>query len=657
MIRSILSVMAAAALCGGAMAGDNEEIVVTASRGERSSGEVAASVTVIPGSDIADSGGQSVVDVLRKVEGIVVQSVTENPAMAEVNMRGFAENGHGRVLVLLDGRRLNWPSMANVNWLQVPAGNIDRIEVVRGGNSVLYGDHAVAGVINIITSEAVSEKPGSLSVAAGSHGLLNGSFSYSASADAVRLGANLEHNRSDGYRDRSAFESSSFAVRAGSDMGDSASLSANILVQSDEYELPGYLSRAEMDADPRSSNTDNDSADNEYFMFHSAGVAEVGDSGEVEVDLSFSRRKAESDMASWYSYSDTTLDSLAVMPRYTLGSKAGEAGPRFTAGCDFYSDELSVDRFDDSARSMASLSATVEKQSVGGYLHGEYAFEGGVILGAGVRSEVNRVSAEVGSAGTVMVDEDKDHKQTVYEVSVLKKTGKTSKVFLKYGTVYRYPFIDEQVSMYGYGSEQFYNDIEAEEGWNIEAGTDMSLSDQLRLAASVFVLEMKDEIAWNGADMRNENLDKTRRAGADVSLVYRPYEGLDLSGSYSYISAEFANGENDGKEIPLVPEHKAVVSADADIAAGLSAVLTVSYYAERWLGGDRSNSGDQLDAYTLTDLRLVYEPSSVEGLSVFAGVDNLFDEQYASTAYKGYMADGYYPAPGTVFKGGVNMRF
>lgn len=636
---------------------DGNEVLVTAGRGLRSSDEVAANVTVIDRDKIEAGHNQSVVDVLRNVEGVLVKGVADNPAMAEVNLRGFSENGHGRVLVMLDGRRLNWPSMSNINWLEIPLSNVERIEIVRGGGSVLYGDHAVAGVINIITRAQVSEKPFEVKVSGGSYGLLSGSASYSARYDDLQLGLNVSHLEQDGYRDRSAFESTGYGVNMGYDLHESSSLSLSALIQSDEYEIPGYLSRDQMESDPRQSISPDDSAENDFFNVHADYVLEPTEGHEFRLDLSFSRRETISDMTSWFSFSDTTLDSLALMPKYVIGAGPGENGNRFTAGVDFYLDEMDVDRFDDKARTMAGISADVKKESVGGYIHDEFVIENGFVVSAGLRAEQNKISAEVGRGGVLDVDDTKDHDAVAYEFALLKKLGGGSKVYVSYGSVYRYPFVDEQVSYYGYGADSFYADIEPEEGWNLEAGIDHVISGGLSGGLTLFVLNMEDEISYNPVTSRNENLDETTRMGAEMNLAYDPGNGLSIAANYTYINAEFTKGVDDGKEIPLVPEHKGSIAVEGDLPAGFSARTVLSYVSERWLGGDRSNSSEQLDDYTTVDLYITKVFAGVEGLELYLGVENLFDEEYAELAYIGYMEDGYYPAAGTVYKGGAVYRF
>ena len=158
MMKRVILIVFAGCLIGLPLAADTEkssdiEVIVTASRVEEETTAVAAYVTVLTEEELSAAGQSTLVDSLQSLAGVHFRSTSGNAAQAEVSMRGFGENSHGRVLVLLDGRRLNRPDMASINWLEIPIENIERVEVVRGGSSVLYGDNAVAGVVNIITKQ------------------------------------------------------------------------------------------------------------------------------------------------------------------------------------------------------------------------------------------------------------------------------------------------------------------------------------------------------------------------------------------------------------------------------------------------------------------------------------------------------------------------
>jgi iron complex outermembrane receptor protein len=160
-----------------------EEIVVTATRDAEKIQRIPANVTVITAEDIEKTGADSIVDLLETLEGITFRSFSGNPSQASIDLRGFGDYGFARTLVMLDGRRLNRPDMMSVNWLQIPVKNVERIEVVRGAGSVLYGDAAIAGLINVITKRGEGKPEVTTSVTAGSYGLHDEGFGISGSKE------------------------------------------------------------------------------------------------------------------------------------------------------------------------------------------------------------------------------------------------------------------------------------------------------------------------------------------------------------------------------------------------------------------------------------------------------------------------------------------
>ncbi len=131
-----------------------EEMVVTATRTERPIGSVPASVTVITRKDIERSPAQSADELLEDVAGVFVRHPTGVSAAGTNNivyMRGLGGKTEGRVLVLKDGVPINDPQTQGVEWNEIDIDDIERIEIVRGPGSALYGSNAMGGVINIIT--------------------------------------------------------------------------------------------------------------------------------------------------------------------------------------------------------------------------------------------------------------------------------------------------------------------------------------------------------------------------------------------------------------------------------------------------------------------------------------------------------------------------
>lgn len=632
-----------------------KEIVVTATREARESWEVPANVTVIDAAQIRQSAALNVPDALEKLGGVQVRSIA-GPANAEVSLRGFGQNSHGRVLVLLDGRRLNAPSMANVNWLQIPVGSVERIEVLRGSSSALYGDYAVAGVINIITRKGSRAPEADVAVEMGSFGMDSESVSASGPMGPVSVSAQAAHYESDGERDRTAYVSQGGGASLQYDISPGLTASAGASLQHVEYEIPGWLSLQEMRDDPTQSTATDDRAENDYLTLH-AGVSAESGPHRFALKAAFNTKDMVSDVASWMSFIDETVDTLSVLPTYSYAADVAGRKNHLLIGADYYRDTLSVDRFTDVSRTVMSGTADVTRDTLGGYVRDELNLTDSLIAAAGARVETAEFDATSESSGMPGLDNTMSFDETAVEGSLIRQFANQSKVFLRAGTVYRYPFVDELIIYSGYGPDQFYTDLTPEEGWNVDAGTEVGLGGGTRLGLTVFLLNMKDEIAFDYETLSNLNLDRTRHQGLEASLGVAPVDAVHVGLSYTYTDARFVSGAYDGNDIPLVPAHKASASLRVQLPGDLALDSTATYTGKSYLGGDETNLGPMLDAYTVADVYLRYAPRAVAGLEAFVGADNVFDEQYASLGYRGMGEDGYYPAPGRSFRGGVRYRF
>src|SRR5574340_136976 len=197
----------AAVVAGGAQAAElpmtvADEVVVTATRFRDSYIDKPVNMTVITAEDIRHSTAKTVPDLLSEQAGIAIHDFFGNDAATTtVDLRGFGINGTQNTLILIDGRRATDIDLSGVQWSAVPLAMIERIEILRGGGSVMYGDGATAGVINIITKSptalanevTVQGKAGSYATA----GTLLGA-NYSGSRSGFNVSAS--NYESDGYR-------------------------------------------------------------------------------------------------------------------------------------------------------------------------------------------------------------------------------------------------------------------------------------------------------------------------------------------------------------------------------------------------------------------------------------------------------------------------
>lgn len=197
---------------GGTQAYQTEAIVVTAGRSETAISDVPADVTLISRQQIERGNYKSISDALKGANINVVQ-------------KGFAAypiiNGDSRVLVMVDGKKVNWDHLVvsgdtnAVDVDQIAIGDVDRIEIVRGPNSSLYGERAVSGVINIITKRPTAGKPsGSINLQLGSWGEKRAGVNVSGGdgKNSIKVGVAHERRRDfqykNAYGEKRTFENS-----------------------------------------------------------------------------------------------------------------------------------------------------------------------------------------------------------------------------------------------------------------------------------------------------------------------------------------------------------------------------------------------------------------------------------------------------------------
>ncbi len=631
------------------------EIVVSASRTMRTAGRIPANVTVITSEDIDQAGSVSLVDVLNNLEGIYFRTMSGNASQARINMRGFSENSHGYVLVLLDGRKLNNADMSDVNWSQIPLNNIERVEVMRGSQTALYGDYALGGVVNIVTKRGTPVPEYLLSAIGGSYGLNIQRLSVAGAADAVSYAANFERNQLTGYRDRSAYLAWGGGANIGFDINEVNNLNLALAYNDMSYEIPGYLTMEQIKENPRQSMFPDDSAENKYYNADLGVKSLLNDALQFDMNIVYGRKDSVSDMTSWYSFSDFIIDTYGATPRLTVDSDLFDHGNTFLAGFDGYLDKLDARRYDDLERTFQAAAANISKRTLGGYARNEFSIMDQLVLDLGARVDQARYDADVPASA---IDDVKTYNASSVSAALIYLLADDSKVFTRAGTVYRFPFVDELISYAGF-ADDIYTDLEMEKGQNYEVGADLALLEGIRAGLTLFLMDMKDQIAWNEVTYRNSNLDDTRHMGAEARAGWAFRDICRLDAWYTYIRTRFTNGEFDGNDVPLVPNHKVSLAASLFLPYDLTFKAVVSCAGSQYLGGDNANDGEKLSDYTVVDLVLRYTPEFAAqlGLEAFAGVDNVFSEKYATAGYRGWSTDGYYPSPERSFKAGLSCRF
>ncbi|MGB4343001.1 MAG: TonB-dependent receptor plug domain-containing protein, partial [Moraxellaceae bacterium] len=349
----LLPVAAAMALASTAHSDTTElpPLVVTASRlSPESAGTL---VYVIEQEQIAQSSARNISELLASVPGIHVRSLTGNAGTeGTIDLRGFGPAASANTLVLVDGRRLNDVDLSSTDIGGVSLSNIERIEVQPGGGSVLYGDGASGGTINIITRQA-RENGGAVSLAAASFDTRGATASGQFVAEAASLSLFGQHMETEGYRDNSDVRKDTMGVN----------LRFKVAPQQEGYllangsRLDSRLAGArlvdanlgidELHGDPQGTRTPNDWADEERHQLVAGWKAELSDNIELIIDGSQRFKEQWSYFDYGFGFSDfinTELSSISATPRLQFDYTTGAISHGLKVGYDWYRTDYSSRR-------------------------------------------------------------------------------------------------------------------------------------------------------------------------------------------------------------------------------------------------------------------------------------------------------------------------
>ena len=650
-----------------------KEVVVTATRDWEEERKVPYNVSVITEEDIARSNAQNVADLLRTIPGVFVSDWTANRKSVTVDIRGFGEAGPSNSLVLVDGRRVNQIDISGTDWTQIPLDQVERIEVIRGGGSVLYGDNAVGGVVNIVTKKGEGKPSVQAEALGGSYGLnIQRASSRGASGD-FRYAVHARHERTDGFRDNGDYEGYDYGASVEYDIGDLIKLDLSGNYHRDTYGLPGALSYQDLhtwaDRDDTKFHQDHGRTEDYYIRF--TGELDLKEWGRLILDTSYRERESKGDYVSWSSISKYDIPTIGVTPRWVWEKDMWTFHNKLIVGFDYYHSDSKNEYYDavfgDPALNSLSSNTDVQRDNWALYFHDDFFILKPLIFSCGYRYEQVNNDFEGSSYDSFFGTwssflDDKDDVMHAWEVGLTYLFLENSKVYGRISKSYRYAAIDEYFSAWSGLTTPL---LEPQEGITYEVGVDHFFSDTIRSGLSFFYMELENEIYYNplGGPFGfggNENYDDTRRLGIEVFAEANPWDWLRLWANYTFIKATFRDGLYEGNDVPGVPNHKVSFGFDltpafVDCLEGLEFNVWATYNSEQRLISDQSNVIPKLDDYITANAKLSY---TWRFLTAFVGVNNMFNEEYSEYGvYSLFSGRNYYPSPGVNFSSGLSVKF
>ncbi|MCX7981316.1 MAG: TonB-dependent receptor [Syntrophales bacterium] len=645
------------------------EIVVTATREKEEVRRIPAHITVITEEQIKASGSSTLIEVLNRVEGIHFRDYSGNSPQALIDMRGFGgDNPFGKTVVLLNGRRLNRPDMSSINWLEIPISQVERIEVMRGTGSVLYGDGAVAGVINIITREGRGKPSGGVSALLGSYGLHDERLWVSGAKGRLSYAVSGTNRFSFGYRERSKSSFQSGALDLGFQFSERNRLSFGVDFSQNRYELPGALTKAQMAINRRQYQPghDNDEGKDRDGGINVSWESDFGSMGRFTLQFTEAYRDQETNMDSWWQWTNVHMRNRELKPHYVWDKQfSPHLKNKIAFGLDWRKEPYKKDIYNSRERKKKTAWAEMEKESLGFYIRDEVTVLDRLIFAAGYRKEragIEGSYTDIFSPPDCFYDREKIYHAEAWEVGITYLLGKKSKIYSRYSTVYRFPFLDEVASISGFPGTGFLTSLEKEKGKSWEAGFEVSPIKDLKLSAALYRIDMSDEITYVGIFPVgfNQNIGKSRHEGIEFNFSWQPIKYFGLYGNTTYQKATFEDGQFNKKELPLVPNRKANLGLKLILPYEITLKPEIQYVGSAFLSQDNANTGEKLGSYTLINAYLEYKPKIKNfTANIFLGVENITGVEYESFGIdmRPWSANAYYPMPKTTFKAGLSFNF
>ena len=613
-------------LSGPALAAPDDLIVVTASRTAQPLSAVGQSITIVGADELQRRQATSVVEALRLVPGISFSRTGGMGTATSLYIRGAETD---QTVALIDGVKVNDPAAVGggFNFGPLMTGNLERIEVLRGPASVIWGSQAIGGVVHLITATPGEDLMANVR---GEYGWRNsselvGNVSGRSGALAASLG--LGWFRSDGVsvfsearggRERDGFENIGANGRL------SLAVDANV-----DLEARAFFAKARTDIDGFPAPA-----------FALADTREVARSTQFVGYAGANVRLFDGKLANRFGYAHTIIDREDRNPDTpTTGFDALGRTERFEyqgvlmlgqAGRLVFGVEREQSRLFNQSLGRAAIRARARIDSV--YMQASLAPVEGVDLSAGVRHD----------------DHDQFGGSTIFSGSAsLSPNGGATRLRASYAEGFKAPSLFQLFSSFGNVALAPERSASLDAGLSqslLEGGVELSATWYRRLTRNQidFVSCFGNPAAFCAGRPSGtyDNLRRTRGEGVELAMTLRPLETVTAVVGYTFLDA--TNRDN-GRQLARRPRNTAQVSVDAGLGHGLSIGGNVQMVDRRF---DDVANMRRLPGYVLVDLRAAW--SLTERLEVYGRIENLFDERY-ETVFQ-------YGSPGRGAWVGVRVR-
>lgn len=632
-----------------------DEVVVTATRTERTIEEIPAGVSSISPEDIRNTRMFGLSEAIQGTSG--VQSETKNGGYdARLIIRGAglkARYGVREIMVLVDGVPITDPDgLTRLD--SVDTDLVERIDIVKGPNSTLYGANAAGGVINIITRSPFEEMT-SAKVGYGSDDTQMYSAVVGTVSGDTAISIYGSRKSTDSWREWNKFETTQAGLKIGQLIDGKSSIEAGFHFTTADIQLPGSLTKEQFESDITQLTTEPWRHMGRYSDVYSANAKYTVTSGSWEV-------KPLVYYQHWNHYHPVTglindggADVFGTDIQGDIKHRIGNMDAIFTTGVAGQADMRSTDKYtyqdvqlSGTGRILYTLSdaagSLAEQGNDDVMKWGVYAQESlrpsdRWIIDAGIRYDrvsfdiTNEVYQEYSYAlgryvpNRVTEDISKDFSAVTPRVGVVLKASDIVHLYANVSTGFQTPQSSEIVEN---------PDLRPLTAYNYETGLKARFPEGHSIDLSVFRIDVEDEIvqtALPGNQTDYSNAGRTEKLGVEFTGSIAPAEGASLGGSYTYSHFKYkdftepvggTNYDRSGNWLPYVPWHQYTVYGMYRHASGFKVRLDTNTWGRYYI--DNANSS-MYDGYEfITNGLIGYEKKN---LNVSFDVYNIFDTRYA----------------------------
>ena|GEM_PF-790256 len=601
-----------------------EEVVITAARRLQFKGASPWSITVLTRDDLLRSGANNLGEALRPVLGADVKSNGYQGGLTTFRLRGSTSEN---VLVLVDGMRVASTLLGLADLADISVNDVERIEVVRGTSSSVYGSDAISGVVNVIRKKP--SDAGELEIAAeyGSFGTTGFSFS-SSGKQGIGYRFTGAVDKSDGFRDNSAYDSGNFSAGIEVELSGLEDLGISLSLYSARKELPNV---PEDEGRPFSASTPGDSQTDRNMEVSVAYARDLGDGSNVELKLYQTQSYQMTHLYDFFAadFVDSTYAS------FTNAFEAKHAfvineGNRLTYGLD-WREEI--------GRSFYAGEHTINNIAL--YAEDELAISDKLFLSAGLREDSHSSSGDFLSS----------------RFGVKYRLNPQIDLRGSFGTSFRSPTLNQLYwndpvwMMYGDA------DLLPERAEVFDVGIAVRPFEGLEMEAGYFASTVSDMIVWHYDALSwtttARNIDTAVVHGIEGSLAYRFSEFLrcDMNASWQNPVRAYDTREPSlaGNDLPYTPRTKGNITISAGNTGDLTFDITGSHVGARYADGANTI---EIPKYFVTN---VVVTKTIERATLTFKVENAFDIEYYESAglHPVTYSNILYPMPGRKYVFGV----